>query len=117
LAAKSCHINTDGPDKTPDTADDNRGVKPRNEMNKILYTSAGIKSLDKTKLHGLWPRDKKALQTALNASGMGFKLKVDGVVGPKTKAALEAFQAAHGLVVDGIAGPVTWGHLDELRQG
>lgn len=32
---------------------------------------------------------------------------VDGVSGPKTKAAVKAFQQANGLVVDGIVGPKT----------
>ena len=49
--------------------------------------------------------DVKALQQALNANGAN--LKVDGSFGPATKAALEAFQRAHGLKADGIAGPKT----------
>ncbi len=43
------------------------------------------------------------LQTALNANGA--KLKVDGKMGPKTHAALVAFQKAHGLKANG--------HLDK----
>ncbi len=34
-------------------------------------------------------------------------LVVDGRMGPKTKAAVKAFQQAHNLVVDGIVGPQT----------
>ncbi|MCK1543267.1 N-acetylmuramoyl-L-alanine amidase [Bradyrhizobium sp. 179] len=45
------------------------------------------------------------LQQRLNAYGAA--LAVDGDLGPKTRAAVAAFQTAHGLVVDGIAGPVT----------
>jgi hypothetical protein len=48
----------------------------------------------------------KTLQTILN--GDGAKLVVDGVFGPKTLAAVKAFQAKHHLVVDGIVGPLTW---------
>lgn len=35
----------------------------------------------------------------------------DGVRGPKTTAALKAFQAAHNLTPDGIDGPKTWAAL------
>lgn len=36
---------------------------------------------------------------------------VDGIFGPKTKAAVLAFQRAQGIEVDGIVGPQTWGKL------
>ena len=32
---------------------------------------------------------------------------IDGAMGPKTRAAIKAFQGANGLVVDGIVGPNT----------
>ncbi|HEV8462092.1 MAG TPA: peptidoglycan-binding domain-containing protein [Gaiellaceae bacterium] len=53
------------------------------------------------------PSTPDGLQAALNSLGAAPPLKVDGVVGPKTKAAVAAFQTAHGLVADGIAGPGT----------
>ena len=40
---------------------------------------------------------------------------VDGVRGPKTKAALIAFQERHGLVPDGIYGPATKATLDNVH--
>lgn len=35
-------------------------------------------------------------------------LAVDGNFGPKTEAAVKAFQAGHNVAVDGICGPQTW---------
>ena len=46
------------------------------------------------------------IQRALIARGYEIG-KVDGDAGPKTIAALRAFQKVAGLVPDGIAGPMT----------
>lgn len=45
------------------------------------------------------------IQVALNYAG--FYVSVDGVYGPETHAAVQAFQYAVGLVPDGIVGPAT----------
>jgi peptidoglycan hydrolase-like protein with peptidoglycan-binding domain len=47
------------------------------------------------------------LQERLNAGGFKPPLKVDGIFGPKTLAAVKAFQKSHGLKVDGLVGPKT----------
>lgn len=52
------------------------------------------------------------LQALLNKSGSA--LTVDGKFGPKTQAAVKAYQKAKALKVDGVVGPVTWGALRGL---
>ncbi len=54
-----------------------------------------------------WPPvTVRSLQYLLNARGA--RLDVDGILGPRTDAAVRVFQQAHGLVVDGIVGQRTW---------
>lgn len=52
------------------------------------------------------------VQQALNALGWTPRLAEDGILGPKTHAALAAWQAAHHLDDDGIAGPETRAALE-----
>lgn len=49
----------------------------------------------------------KKLQTMI-------KLKADGDFGGKTEAAVRAFQREHNMVPDGIVGPKTWAALDKI---
>ncbi len=46
-------------------------------------------------------RQVRLLQQALGG------IKVDGIFGPETEAAVESFQTSHGLSADGIVGPLT----------
>ena len=50
--------------------------------------------------------DVRSVQEALKGLGL-YTAKVDGIIGPKTKAAIRAFQRINGLSQDGIAGPKT----------
>ncbi|MFA3921039.1 peptidoglycan-binding domain-containing protein [Ruegeria hyattellae] len=55
--------------------------------------------------------DVKTLQTTLNKTPPKAKLKIDGIFGVKTEAAVKAFQKAKRLKQDGIAGEKTLGAL------
>lgn len=52
----------------------------------------------------------KSVQCILNAKQQAG-LKVDGIFGAKTDAAVRKFQRSKGLVADGIVGPRTWAAL------
>jgi len=41
---------------------------------------------------------------------------IDGLGGPRTKAAVTAFQGANSLAQDAIVGPLTWGKLIPFRS-
>jgi hypothetical protein len=51
-------------------------------------------------------------QERLNAHGAEPVLAVDGLFGPKTRAATSAYQQSHALSPDAIIGPKTWASLD-----
>lgn len=51
----------------------------------------------------------KVLQALLGV--WGWKVAVDGILGPQTEKALKAYQTKHAKPVDGIAGPITWNKL------
>ncbi|MBJ6799769.1 peptidoglycan-binding protein [Geomonas sp. Red259] len=39
-------------------------------------------------------------------------LKTDGILGPKTEAAVREFQSSAGILIDGVVGVKTWAALD-----
>ena len=55
----------------------------------------------------------KDIQEQLNKHG--YNLALDGIVGPKTTAAIKEFQTANGLDPDGIVGPKTWAALTQSQ--
>lgn len=56
--------------------------------------------------HGARGADTRTLQTALNA--LGENIRVDGIFGDVTFHAVCDFQTARGLEPDGVVGPKTW---------
>ena len=64
-----------------------------------------------------WPRvTVRSLQYLLDARGA--RLVVDGQFGPKTRAAVAAFQRSHGLAASGVVYQSTWQDLIlRVRQG
>lgn len=58
----------------------------------------------------------RALQSRLNQLGFNAGT-ADGDFGPKTTAAVKAFQKARGLAADGVVGPKTWDKLGIKVQG
>lgn len=59
--------------------------------------------------------DVKTAQTILNSAGFNSGT-VDGIFGSKTDAATRAYQAARGLIVDGVIGIKTWAALNAEGQ-
>lgn len=76
------------------------GLVPDGEVGPLTWTA--IRKILPLLRKGSQGRYVKALQVALGG------LTVDGSFGPKTLAAVEKFQKAHGLEVDGEVGPLTW---------
>ena len=66
-------------------------------------------------------RSVALIQTALNRISQSFpaipKLRVDGIFGAGTEAAVRSFQQIFGLVEDGIVGRQTWYEVERVYAG
>ncbi|MFA5388371.1 MAG: peptidoglycan-binding protein [Candidatus Omnitrophota bacterium] len=52
------------------------------------------------------------IQEALKSAGL-YQGRIDGILGPNTRKAIETFQLQNDLKVDGKVGPKTWEKLKE----
>lgn len=73
-----------------------------------INTTHAEQSLEKPNIESVYgaTADIKEVQTRLKKWGY-YTGAVDGINGPKTKAAVKKFQKKYGLTQDGIVGPVT----------
>jgi peptidoglycan hydrolase-like protein with peptidoglycan-binding domain len=62
---------------------------------------------------GMTGEDVRALQRAL--LGKGYRVDIDGNFGPRTERAVMDYQRDHQLKVDGLAGPLTLAALANVR--
>ena len=62
------------------------------------------------------PQRLRWIQEALNKI-LGLKLKTDGIMGSQTRSAIRSFQQKQGLVIDGIVGPKTEAALVAVGAG
>ena len=68
------------------------------------------------KQEGSKGEDVRTVQYLVTAQG--HSTGVDGVFGPQTKSAVQAFQSSRGLGADGMVGPQTWPQLIiQVQQG
>jgi peptidoglycan hydrolase-like protein with peptidoglycan-binding domain len=88
-----------------------------NTAAKATAPVASVVSTTETKMESLPPSGPykpaaKEIQSALKAAGY-YAGSVDGKLGPKSKKAVEEFQAANNLTADGKVGPKTWSLLSK----
>jgi len=76
-------------------------------------SSGGKSSTNPTLKNGSSGTSVKLAQQKLIAAG--YNISADGKFGPKTLAAVKAFQKANGLTADGIIGPKTWAKLNSVK--
>ena len=65
---------------------------------------------------GAYVRYLQECLNSMNNASIG-QLVTDGVFGPRTEAAVIAFQRYVGINPDGVVGPITWGRLREFCGG
>ncbi len=90
---------------------DPQALAPAEQTPAEDHAAPEVKPTDPTLAYGATGPKVKKLQQELNARGVEPPLKVDGVFGGKTKAAVQNFQEHGGLAVSGVVDAETWGAL------
>jgi N-acetylmuramoyl-L-alanine amidase len=83
---------------------------------RLLYSGRGTTREETMRTLKLGDRGKEVADVQTRLRGLGYELGsegVDGFFGPKTVAALKAFQQQRLLLVDGVLGANTWRELVE----
>jgi peptidoglycan hydrolase-like protein with peptidoglycan-binding domain len=102
-----------GPALVPAHLADLQRLAGNRAVARLQRQGGGTATAHRTVRAGSTGADVEELQTKLNAALPGAEpLVVDGIFGPRTRAAVVAFQGGHALAADGVAGPITWGALD-----
>lgn len=97
---------TDTKPSTPTKTTTSTKTSTSTKTTTSVQTSSGVKRL---LAFGSYGGDVKLVQTKLNENG--YKLKVDGIYGKLTQAAVKSYQSKNGLKADGIVGPKTLAKL------
>lgn len=78
---------------------------------------AATRALDTRPVVGRGSAGADIIDLQFKLDALGFDLgEADGLYGPKTEAAVRAFQEAQGISVDGVIGPETRQKLDALKD-
>lgn len=83
------------------------------KWDEILNTSTTPQTTKPTLKKGSRNEAVKTWQLFLNIHGYSCG-DVDGIFGSKTETAVKAWQKHHGLVADGIIGPKTWAAMQDI---
>ncbi|MCX7661527.1 MAG: peptidoglycan-binding protein [Candidatus Omnitrophica bacterium] len=100
----------------------NESVKDQITTSELAHTRSTNATLAEESLEikevsssGSYKPTIKQIQTALRNGGY-YDGQIDGIIGPKTRKAIESFQKDNGLKVDGIVGPKTWEKLKKYLE-
>ncbi|MET1248280.1 peptidoglycan-binding protein [Sporolactobacillus sp. STCC-11] len=92
------------------------GAKTRSALSKAIEKKAAEKQSNASSGTVVVPYPGSLIKQGSKGKNVeriqrALSITADGIFGPKTEAAVKAYQKRHGLTVDGIIGPKTWNTL------